>query len=352
LQLEADTNPTDPKAAAEYWRWAQASPEHTREALLTGALDDLLAGIDPERQIDVAALERDGGNVIPLPLAAGAAPGKRETPWPRALAAGVVLVLLLGSAVVTWHLAKHSGAPAYLTGAGEERTIALPDGSTVVLDTQSRVRVRFSAHSRDLDLDGQAVFRVAHDTARPFRVHAGGSVIQAVGTEFNVRTDGGTVVNGGTVVSVLEGVVQISPEGSGPGQPVRTLPAAPVPLPAEQGAGGPLDAGRVAAGQAVTLSTTGEITHRALVDVAAVTAWQQRQLIFTHVPLPQIVREFNRYSSRRTLRVEGARAQKLTYGGIFDATDPSPLLEFVAKDPTLVLEQHGNEIVIRDRAGS
>ena len=51
------------------------------------------------------------------------------------------------------------------------------DGSIVYLNARSRIRVDFSREARDVELDqGEAVFKVAHDTARPFRVHAAGAI--------------------------------------------------------------------------------------------------------------------------------------------------------------------------------
>ena len=55
-------------------------------------------------------------------------------------------------------------------------------------------------------LRGEALFRVHHDAGRPFRVYTDDAIVQAVGTQFDVyRRDDGTVV------SVLEGRVDVTP---------------------------------------------------------------------------------------------------------------------------------------------
>lgn len=75
----------------------------------------------------------------------------------------------------------------YATGVAEHSNIRLPDGSSVALNAQSRLRVRFSASTRDIMLlQGAAVFSVARDTIRPFRVHARGAIFEAVGTDFSI----------------------------------------------------------------------------------------------------------------------------------------------------------------------
>ena len=66
----------------------------------------------------------------------------------------------------------------------------------VHLNTRSRVEVNFTGAARDIRLlEGEALFTVARDPARPFTVYAGTNIIQAVGTQFNVlRRPSGTTV--------------------------------------------------------------------------------------------------------------------------------------------------------------
>jgi hypothetical protein len=75
----------------------------------------------------------------------------------------------------------------YVTGTGEHRSIPLADGSTLTMSSRSRLRVRFSSSGRDIELlEGEALFSVAHEAARPFRVHTRHAVVEALGTEFSV----------------------------------------------------------------------------------------------------------------------------------------------------------------------
>ena len=218
---------------------------------------------------------------------------------------------------------------AYTTDVGEQRSVMLEDGSTVVLDAQSRMQVRLSSRDRIIDLDGQALFSVAHDPTRPFRVRAGRTTIVAVGTEFNVRSEGAIQV------AVLDGVVRLYPHGAA--------------------AAGAHDEGesfekltrQLIAGEGASVDRNGDVTELK-VDRASVTAWEQRRLIFARVPLDEIVREFNKYNRRGHLRVEGNVAA-LRFGGVFDATDPSPLLRILSRNSAVVLEQSGEETIIRDR---
>src|SRR5690606_25164596 len=130
-------------------------------------------------------------------------PGERK-PWTRywpALAASLLLAL-----AVSWYGLRPGPAPdggivvaeAQLFAAPERdlRSIALEDGSVMLLNADSRARVAISDTSRLVELVGGAArFDVTHDPGRAFRVLAAGTVIQVVGTKFTVeRRDGAVTV--------------------------------------------------------------------------------------------------------------------------------------------------------------
>jgi transmembrane sensor len=325
----------DSRRRPEFWQWLMRSPDHVREALLMGLLNRELQDLDPEGRIGVDDRPSlaDGS-----PTPSEVRPESRSNPkaprFPR-WAVGVValaacLVLALATVLGIRSAQKERrGFETYTTGIGEQRTLTLVDGSTVVLDAQSRLEVRFSSAERYFRLEGQALFNVAHDPSRPFRVRTQATTIEAMGTEFNVRTDRLTEV------AVLDGVVRVysqksatSPEGSGTGSVDNRA--------------------QLGAGDGVSVDEQGDITERTHVDPASVTAWRQHRLVFNRVPLEDIVREFNRYDPKQRLRVEG-HAASLRFGGVFDASDPGPLLLILARNPTLNVERDGEKVTIRDR---
>lgn len=73
-------------------------------------------------------------------------------------------------------------------------TIHLPDNSTIVLSKGSVVKYHdpFQNSKRDIELEGEAYFKVAKDTSRPFTVYAGGLSTTALGTEFKITASKGT----------------------------------------------------------------------------------------------------------------------------------------------------------------
>jgi ferric-dicitrate binding protein FerR (iron transport regulator) len=93
------------------------------------------------------------------------------------------------------------------SGRGENRSVSLAAGSTVILGGDSRIDVRYSEHERHIELvRGEAFFKVAHDSERPPTVSAGHAIVTAVGTAFDARCGVDKVL-----VSVVEGRVRVEP---------------------------------------------------------------------------------------------------------------------------------------------
>jgi transmembrane sensor len=191
------------------------------------------------------------------------------------------------------------------------------------------MKVRFSKASRDIYLPrGQALFEVEHDAQRPFRVHTDTSIVEAVGTQFDVR-----VFDHKTIVSVVEGTVRvITPkiEGLAEGTIQMSAPA------------------RLQAGEGATVDAEGDVKLTPKVNVAAVSAWKQQRLIFTGESLKWIADEFNRYNRAPRLTIEGEALQSRRFSGVFNAHSPESLLEYLQQDPSIVFERRNDEIVIRE----
>ena len=100
-----------------------------------------------------------------------------------ALATCLLLLVLVPSAS---HLPARLLAD-YSTGPGGQRTVALPDGSVAILNTDSAIDVDYGRERRMVKLlYGEAHFEVAKDAQRPFQVLAVGGRTTAVGTAFAV----------------------------------------------------------------------------------------------------------------------------------------------------------------------
>lgn len=81
--------------------------------------------------------------------------------------------------------------------------LSLPDGSHITLNAGSSLTFPtvFSGPTREVVLTGEAFFEVAEDTLRPFRVKAGETVVEAIGTSFNILSYTGEPQQTTTMVS-------------------------------------------------------------------------------------------------------------------------------------------------------
>ncbi|GER04781.1 hypothetical protein JCM17846_24630 [Iodidimonas nitroreducens] len=95
---------------------------------------------------------------------------------------------------------------SYYSDIGQQRVIDLADGSVITLNTRTRIDVAYSDQARIIQLIyGEALFDVAKDPNRPFRVLTQMGGVKAVGTVFSVR-----VREGDIEVLVEEGTVELS----------------------------------------------------------------------------------------------------------------------------------------------
>jgi len=222
----------------------------------------------------------------------------RKRNWGLAIAAGAVVATLLTSV----YLQKAPHLKAITTAVGEQITVPLADGSFMELNSNSVARIDYTSRQRTIHLDrGEAFFRVAHDTQRPFWVTAGGGWVRAVGTEFDVYLRPQSLQ-----VTVREGTVRA---GESRGSLAAIQPDEQK-LPAWV---------TLSAGQQADLDSA-VARKRALSadELADTVAWRSGTVYFENQPLTQVVDELNRYSAE-PLILEDPALRALPVGGAFQA---------------------------------
>jgi transmembrane sensor len=149
-------------------------------------------------------------------------------------------------------------------------SIALPDGSSAVLGPLSRLALAaaYGDAARELVLTGQAWFEVQHDAARPFRVRAGGALIEDLGTAFSVASDDGEVRVAVSSGSVLLQDTSLSRRGRG-----ATLRA----------------------GDRATHGADGRITVERGAGADAELEWTRGRLVFDNATLSRVRTELRRW---------------------------------------------------------
>ena len=261
--------------------------------------------------------------------------GRRAPPPPlvhrlthrNRLIAFAASVLLVG--VAGWYALRYSDDRMLETAVGEQRHIALSDGSRLDLAPGSLVSARFTLARRDVRLvRGQAFFAVAHNALRPFIVHANSLTVTAVGTAFDVR-----ISPGSTAVTVSEGRVTVAPVGAGTGGGSR--PSTEIV--------------RAGVGQRVTFSQAAQRLSVANVNPKAAGAWRDGTLLFVGEPLEDVINTINRYTA---LQIVVAPAfQQTRFTGTVSPSKIHDWLQALEKIYHVeVVDQGANEVLIRSRA--
>jgi transmembrane sensor len=269
---------------------------------------------------------------------------KRSVRLAPVLLAAAAIAVMLG----VWQARKETPLVRHAaTEVGGMKKIELPDGSVVHLNGSSSVDVRFTRAVRRVQLQrGEAHFKVAKDTARPFVVVVADVAVKAVGTEFNVRREARAIE-----VFVTEGKVRLDDAVKGESlltrpEPTRTEEPAPVVVAA---------ADLLVAGQRalVPLATIAAATPpRAVVapiapaEIERALAWQARQLDFDQKPLGEVVAAFNRYNSRQLVIADAELAQQ-PFGGSFRADNGDVFVELLEQRFGVTAERNGETTVLR-----
>lgn len=185
----------------------------------------------------------------------------------------------------------------FSTRLGEQRQVALPDGSVMDLNSRSVVSVHYEKGRRSVELkQGEAMFSVEHDTRRPFVVAAGAGQVTVTGTRFDVRRD-----DDQTRVVVEAGTVKV--QGRSPNEGVT-----------------------LTAGLGTHINDQGLVAASYAVNAEELTAWRSGKLVFNNASLGEVAREVSRYRER-PLRVSTPAVGNLRLTSVFKANDTDALLK-------------------------
>lgn len=295
VRLDSD-DPLSDDERARMAEWLQRSPAH-RERLLElaelweklNALTELAVPLAPSSPTGSRAPRR----WLPAVGAVGVA------------AAAVAAFFVLSPPFDTPPITETNGL--YSSAIGEQRSTVLVDGSEIVLNTNSQIKVDYDEEYRDVRLmQGEALFVVAKDEQRRFRVFAGGGRIDAVGTAFSVYLKDDAVD-----ITVTEGEVAVSSVTPAVSATPQTAARAGAAMSTATNA----DLGTLRAGQIATLprldETSADATALQLRESRSVQeqelrrrmSWTDGRLRFQNEPLERVVSEISRYT---TVKVEFA----------------------------------------------
>lgn len=248
-------------------QWLEADSDHRAAFQRLSLLDDILPELIP------APPKRQWRQV-----------GFRPSRWSAARFGALAATFV---AVIT--LSVFMTQPSYYsveTGSGEQRVIALHDGSRIELNGDTQITLskgdpRFAVLER-----GEALFTVVHNDREPFIVEVGDAVIQDAGTVFNIIRSGQS-----TEIGVAEGRVIYNPDaekvGLSPGSGLRV-------------------AGR------------GRAPESFSIPAAAVGSWKRSQLTYNNASMGRIAADLSR-SLGQKISVD-TQAKSMRFTGTINVT--------------------------------
>lgn len=332
-------SPEGPEHQEAYEQWLDARPENRAEA---AQLDHAWQAMD--------ALEDDPLVQEILGQEAVGQEGVAEEPrrwWMPGPAIGTMgamgavlsLVLVLAS-VFTWRFLIDGDV--YETATGEQRVVALADGSRLHLNVATRLEVKLQDGVRDVRLaQGQAFFDIASDPERPFVVTAGDKEITVLGTKFDVLVQGGE-----TRVTVVEGRVAVTALA-----PVA-IDGAPTPSPA------PLPQVRSSSEPRLELTDRDAVSWpreappsplESTAALEAVDAWRSGKVIFDNTPLDEAIVELDRYTPVG-VRLGSPELGATTVSGVFYVdrlAEVDPLIFALESSLPVTVERRGDELLLK-----
>lgn len=206
------------------------------------------------------------------------------------------------------------------TEAGEQREVALPDGSTVVLNENSELAYATSFEKRRVRLSGEAFFQVVKRNGHTFTIDAEGATTTVLGTSFNVRA---YPAESKVEVSVKTGKVALQKAEGGSQK-----------LLLEAGKAGAYDKQRKTVEEAPASNAD---------------SWKTSRLEFDSLPLSVVVEDLERYFHTK-IEVANPKLLNCTFNGEFIKPDLKNVLDALAFTMVLEVEKQNGTYVLKGDA--
>lgn len=247
-------------------------------------------------------------------ITSGQVPVKRRNlAWIAKVAATITVVV-----VIAWWLLPLDRSPnEFATGTNERRSIDLPDGTVVWLNSNTKVEYddAFGSSVRNVNLSGEAYFEVKPDPERPFRIQTGKVAVEVLGTSFNLRSYPGET---DIVLNVATGLVKF----------------------------GSQEKVEVGGGNRTTYNIPGDAIGSLTPSNPNANAWKTRRLVFEDALLSDVANDLARYFEKPVV-IETPGALNCHFTGSFEEPELTDVLRVIGY--SLNVEYHiGKEgIVLR-----
>ena len=204
------------------------------------------------------------------------------------------------------------------TPKGRQFQLVLEDGTKVWLNAASSIRfpVAFVGRQRDVEITGEAYFEVAKNKQKPFRVMCNGSLVEVLGTHFNINAySDEESVN----TTLLEGSVKVV---KGSNQKI------------------------IQPGEQVQIHNDGSVRTTANINIDEVIAWKNNAFLFDNTDVKKLMRQLSRWYDVEVI-FKGATGESLTFNGtISRSVTLSTVLKMLESTGDVKFSIEGKKIIV------
>jgi transmembrane sensor len=202
--------------------------------------------------------------------------------------------------------------------AGKRYNFQMSDGSKVWMNSISTLQfpLLFTASQRNVALQGEAYFKVAHEARQPFTVQVNGLQVTALGTEFNIKS----YDKESTYISLVTGSVSVE---NAKGERILLLP-----------------------GEGVVIENRNSPLHKERFDGSMVLGWMQGVYFFTNEKLEQLSVVAERWLNIE-IQLEDPALAGLHFTGALDRNKPvSHFFDNLASSGDIRYEVKGGKVFV------
>ncbi|RBQ31174.1 siderophore-interacting protein [Arcobacter sp. FW59] len=198
--------------------------------------------------------------------------------------------------------------------------VSLPDSSMIDLDKNSQIKISYYDTKRVITLeDGNAMFSVSKDENRPFLIKTKDTLIEVLGTKFEVIN-----YDDNTIINVLEGVVQVSYISNF--FTTQTL-------------------AKLKKSQSLTLNNHEKRFTQNEVNIKEIASWKNDEIYFNKTSLKDASLMFGRYSNNKML-FDDEKSANLKISGKFSTLHYDNFLKSIQMIYPVKIKKDGNIVKV------
>jgi transmembrane sensor len=242
--------------------------------------------------------------------------------------AAILLVTIVSSVFITYTALSPVDVPVpeivfreIQTDRNQRVNLLLSDGTGVSLSVESRLRIpeKFASDKREVELEGEARFDVAHAASRPFIIRSGEVTVEVLGTDFGVRA----YENEDRIdVVVKSGSVAVARTGTG--DPERLV---------------------LSPGQLVTVRRSGEPMHTRWVNPDDYLSWMSGRMKFYETPFHEVIRQLERWYDIE-VEVNNIAIHDFSLTALLDMRSMQNVFEVISQSLKLHYDIEGQVVIL------